>query len=169
MPCVLVGISAGRRQQKRRHRRFEPDDLRRDGCHRKAAACALCRRIGPTLTPALVPRSLSEVRWRCQGSGSTSRGPRSARTPRRRPMRRLVQDLAAELSGRGRMTVEGRLARRRSSRAIVPRAARLEQTPPGRTGGRLGSDLVATLPPRLSRQPLRIHGFNRLVFSRRVQ
>ena len=59
-------------QRKRCRLRFAADELRRDGCHRKPP-----QHWAP-LTSTLVPRSLSEVRWRRQGSWSTSRGPRSA-------------------------------------------------------------------------------------------
>ena len=122
----LVGISACHGQRKRCRLRFDADELRRDGCHRKPP-----QHWAP-LTSTLVPRSLSEVRWRRQGSWSTSRGPRSAHC--RDALCADLFKVLPDLHRRDQMTAERRPARARSIRATVPRAAWLEQVPLRRTG-----------------------------------
>ena len=108
------------------HVRMPLDELRRDGCHRKPP-----QHWAP-LTSTLVPRSLSEVRWRRQGSWSTSRGPRSAHC--RDALCADLFKVLPDLHRRDQMTAERRPARARSIRATVPRAAWLEQVPLRRTG-----------------------------------
>ena len=128
----LVGISACHGQRKRCRLRFDADELRRDGCHRKPPHAQLYAHWAP-LTSTLVPRSLSEVRWRRQGSGSTSHGPRSAHCRADALCADLFKVLP-DLHRRDQMTAERRPARARSIRATVPRAAWLEQVPLRRTG-----------------------------------
>ena len=117
----LVGISACHGQRKRCRLRFDADELRRDGCHRKPPHAQLYAHWAP-LTSTLVPRSLSEVRWRRQGSGSTSHGPRSAHCRADALCADLFKVLP-DLHRRDQMTAERRPARARSSRATGPRAA----------------------------------------------
>ena len=121
-----IGISACHGQRKRCRLRVDADELRRDGCHRKPP-----QHWAP-LTSTLVPRSLSEVRWRRQGSWSTSRGPRSAHC--RDALCADLFKVLPDLHRRDQMTAERRPARARSIRATVPRAAWLEQVPLRRTG-----------------------------------